>query len=84
LALPADGVAIHKSLVDRVRERLDGREALVWEEPGRFNMTFGAFAHAERDHVEDFAVDVACILGATVVFATTVSMIVPADADFLT
>ncbi|WP_300461492.1 hypothetical protein [uncultured Nocardioides sp.] len=84
LALPADGVAIHESLVEHVRERLAGREALVWQEPGRFNMSFGAFAHTERDHIEDFALDVARILGATVVFATTVGLVVPADADFLT
>ena len=83
VALPADGVAIHESLVASVGDHLAGREALVWQDGDRFNMSFGAFAHAERDQVEAFADGVARALGATVVFATTVGLVAPADASFL-
>lgn len=84
LALPTTGVAAHDSLLACFGDRLSGREPLVWQDGDRVNFAFGVLGHEERGRVEEFAEAVARTLGANVVFATTVGMVVPVDASFLT
>lgn len=83
LALPLGGAAIHEGLVQLLREVVECREGLVWQEGDRLMLSFGSFGHHERPVVEALGECLARGLNATVVFATTVGIVVSAKADFL-